>query len=532
VTLLDQLAEEMRRHWQAYRLELRQSRHWDLQHSDRRDSFMHGFAARIAKRLTENAHVDPALHVAVDAAFHRLQLGPMSPPKSHAKRHPQAVTAGAMAAEQVSLPLVEGTRSDTGEAPQRGSDGAAVGGMKGEHPIDNPSEELEYLRRRVAQLEAAAVLAPQTRPIRPLKDEVFTSSALARRLVEYFKPAGRMLDPCRGPGAFFEAMCAQKSGTVDWCEIAEGRDFLEYDEEVDWVMSNPPWSSKAYRAFVERACRLSQNVVYLVRLHNALGTSARHLDFLQHGHALKEIIIIGWREAGIPGEGFVLAAFHWQKGWAGGTTWTYWDDRLPVMGATPDAGVTTLKAELEAARAKIAELGDRLSKAKFGSYGRGSPETGTPKWLWKAIDAEFHPTWDVAASERLHLTDNYYTKERDALLQDWEPGAVLFCNPPYNGILPFFAKGWDHVQKHGGMILFVVPLWRDASWWNFARNGEIRILGRIPFEGHTQVMLAQIMVVILTKDSQIRPDGSLYVRDNYYQQPKKTRRKKKAAPSS
>jgi hypothetical protein len=29
---------------------------------------------------------------------------------------------------------------------------------------------------------------------------------------------------------------------VDWCEIGEGGDFLRYNQKVDWIISNPPWS--------------------------------------------------------------------------------------------------------------------------------------------------------------------------------------------------------------------------------------------------------------------------------------------------
>ena len=29
---------------------------------------------------------------------------------------------------------------------------------------------------------------------------------------------------------------------MDWCEIGEGGDFLRYNQKVDWIISNPPWS--------------------------------------------------------------------------------------------------------------------------------------------------------------------------------------------------------------------------------------------------------------------------------------------------
>ena len=89
-------------------------------------------------------------------------------------------------------------------------------------------------------------------------------------------------------------------------------------------MTNPGWSKIAYRAVSRHAFALATNVVFLLRLTKAIGTSARHRDYRERGHALKEIVVVSWEDAGFPSEGFVLAAFHWQKGWNGGTKWTYW----------------------------------------------------------------------------------------------------------------------------------------------------------------------------------------------------------------
>ena len=55
--------------------------------------------------------------------------------------------------------------------------------------------------------------------LRPQADNVETSPALARKIVDYFQPRGLCLDPCRGPGrAFYDAL----PGPRDWCEIREG----------------------------------------------------------------------------------------------------------------------------------------------------------------------------------------------------------------------------------------------------------------------------------------------------------------------
>ena len=74
----------------------------------------------------------------------------------------------------------------------------------------------------------------------PDKDIVMTPHKLAREIIEYYKPTGRVLDPCRGEGAFYENF--PEDTERDWCELAEGRDFLSYEKQVDWIITNPPWS--------------------------------------------------------------------------------------------------------------------------------------------------------------------------------------------------------------------------------------------------------------------------------------------------
>ena len=49
-----------------------------------------------------------------------------------------------------------------------------------------------------------------------------------------------LLDPFYGQGAFYNRFPARNP--KDWCEIEMQRDFFEYQNEVDWIISNPPFS--------------------------------------------------------------------------------------------------------------------------------------------------------------------------------------------------------------------------------------------------------------------------------------------------
>ena len=76
-------------------------------------------------------------------------------------------------------------------------------------------------------------LIPQTNA--PERDVVLTPPDLAAAVIAHFAPQmrGRVLDPAKGAGAFYDAL----PGHLDrhWCEVSEGRDFFEWRDPVDPV---------------------------------------------------------------------------------------------------------------------------------------------------------------------------------------------------------------------------------------------------------------------------------------------------------
>jgi hypothetical protein len=138
-----------------------------------------------------------------------------------------------------------------------------------------------------------------------------TPAPLARALVAALQPSGRLLEPAAGSGAFVDAM--QHYGKVLWCEVDRGRDFLQFHERVDWVISNPPWSQ--FRAFLEHAMTIADNVALLVTV-NHWWTRCRRQLLVEHGFALRRVI-----ECEPPKEwnapGFALAMVHIQRGYQG-----------------------------------------------------------------------------------------------------------------------------------------------------------------------------------------------------------------------
>lgn len=142
-------------------------------------------------------------------------------------------------------------------------------------------------------------------------DDVQTPEDLAKRIVSHFMPCGRMLEPCRGAGNFLKFLpCAS------WCEIKDGRDFFQWKQPVDWIVTNPPWSQ--IRPFMRHAMTVSDNVVFLMTV-NHIWTKARLRDLKESGFGIKEICLVEMPLT-FPQSGFQLGAVHVARGWRGAIT--------------------------------------------------------------------------------------------------------------------------------------------------------------------------------------------------------------------
>ena len=151
----------------------------------------------------------------------------------------------------------------------------------------------------------------------PEKDIVMTPEHLAQEVIEHFSPMGTILDPCRGAGAFYDNF---DTDTKDWCELAEGKDFLDYIGKVDWIITNPPWSKM--REFLSHGMDVADNVVYLTTI-NHYTTKRRIRDMRDKGFAIREIYCVPTPKAPWPQLGFQLAAVHTQRGYEGGIRMSY-----------------------------------------------------------------------------------------------------------------------------------------------------------------------------------------------------------------
>jgi len=86
-----------------------------------------------------------------------------------------------------------------------------------------------------------------------------------KKLVPYVQQGWKILEPCRGQGAYYNEFAKVfPHCTYDWCEIDEGRDFLEYSigNTVDVIITNPPFS--IFDKFIERMISLNPRYISIV----------------------------------------------------------------------------------------------------------------------------------------------------------------------------------------------------------------------------------------------------------------------------
>ncbi len=107
---------------------------------------------------------------------------------------------------------------------------------------------------------------------------------------------------------------------VFWTEIKRNRDFFTWQQPVDWIITNSPWSQIS--RFLQHALSLADHVVFLFTI-NHLWTRARLGDVKAVGFGLKEIVLVDTPKT-FPPSGFQLGAVHLHRGWTGPVILTDW----------------------------------------------------------------------------------------------------------------------------------------------------------------------------------------------------------------
>tara|TARA_R110000787_G_C13165824_1_gene420134 strand:- start:42 stop:566 length:525 start_codon:yes stop_codon:yes gene_type:complete len=143
-------------------------------------------------------------------------------------------------------------------------------------------------------------------------DVVFTPEWLTEKICKMFKTSGKILEPCKGEGAFLKFLPKD----TEWCEITEGRNFFDYNKKVDWIITNPPYSD--FNRFLTHCFDLTENLVLLVPVAKMFKSMGTLKQIFEYGNFV-EIHTLPASKAGFP-FGFPCAVYYIKKNYKGSTT--------------------------------------------------------------------------------------------------------------------------------------------------------------------------------------------------------------------
>ena len=151
-------------------------------------------------------------------------------------------------------------------------------------------------------------------------DVHYTPKDLAHKIVNHYKPTGKVLEPCKGDDAFYS-----HNAFTDWCEIQQGKDFFDFEETVDWIITNPPYS--IFAQFLEHSMEIAQDIVFApIKLDKFLSSKKRHRMYIHYGFGIKELIRLPEKiERPFPQTGFQYYAIHMSKGYSGPINYIDWN---------------------------------------------------------------------------------------------------------------------------------------------------------------------------------------------------------------
>lgn len=147
-------------------------------------------------------------------------------------------------------------------------------------------------------------------------DVVYTPDWAANDIVEWFKPSGRILEPCKGQGAILKYLPG-----ASWCEITEGKDFFQWVEPVDWIISNPPYS--LFNEWLEHSFSLAPDIVYLIPMNKLFSGWGALVNLDKYGW-MKHVRLYGTGNKLKFPMGNAIGAVHFQRGYWGATSWSWY----------------------------------------------------------------------------------------------------------------------------------------------------------------------------------------------------------------
>lgn len=96
-------------------------------------------------------------------------------------------------------------------------------------------------------------------------DVTMTNPEMAKHLISRvpFEKGDSVMEPCKGKGAFYDNF--PEFVEKHWCEINDGRDYLNQNQMVDYTVTNPPFTPrKLLWSFCQKAMDTTRKEIYFL----------------------------------------------------------------------------------------------------------------------------------------------------------------------------------------------------------------------------------------------------------------------------
>jgi phage N-6-adenine-methyltransferase len=136
--------------------------------------------------------------------------------------------------------------------------------------------------------------------------------------------------------------------------------------------------------------------------------------------------------------------------------------------------------------------------------------------LFGPLMTEFRFTLDAAASRTNAQCPKFFTKQDNALVQNWGKGNV-WCHAPKENLAAWVQKGYEASQE-GATVVMLLPAQTSARWFHeiiLLSRAEIRFIrGRLKFvrpDGSRSTSFFDSMLVVFRDhaNGEIRRHGTI-----------------------
>ena len=96
-------------------------------------------------------------------------------------------------------------------------------------------------------------------------DKIYTPPQIVDLMLNYLdEETETILDPCRGGGAFYDKLCPERRL---WCEMEDARDFFSFENKVDTIIGNPPYS--ILTKWLDHSYDIAQKkIIYIIGMYS------------------------------------------------------------------------------------------------------------------------------------------------------------------------------------------------------------------------------------------------------------------------